>query len=105
MHAQIARARFQPEHADDVIRTARESTDAYRELDGFVHVTHLFDRTSGWGFTLSTWETEANAKAAVVPLASVTDRFAPYWAEHSSAEPGFFDVVGALPTFEVVAEG
>lgn len=105
MHAQIARARFQPEHGDDVIQVARESLDAYRELTGFVRVTHLYDRTSGWGFALSTWETEADADAALVPLAKVTDRFAQYWAtDHLSSEPGFFDVIGALPTFEVVAE-
>jgi len=105
MYAHIARARFQPEHSDDVIQVARDSIDAYRELAGFVRVTHLYDRASGWGFALSTWQTEADAKAAVVPLASVTDRFAKYWAEHPSSEPGFFDVIGALPTFEVVAEG
>ncbi len=106
MHAQIARARFQPEHSDDVVRTARESIDAYQALTGFVHVTHLYDRTSGWGFALSTWETEADAEAALVPLAEVTDRFARYWAtDHPSSEPGFFDILGALPTFEVVAEG
>lgn len=105
MYAHIARARFQTEHSDDVIRVARESVDTFRALAGFVHVTHLYDRTSGWGFALSTWETEADADAAVVPLAEVTDRFAKYWADNASSEPGFFDVIGALPTFEVVAEG
>jgi len=104
MYVQIARARFKPEHGDDIIRAARESIDAYRELTGFVHVTHLYDRATGWGWAISTWETEADAKAAVVPLAKVTDRFAQYWADHPNSEPGFFDVVGALPTFEVVAE-
>ena len=104
MYARIGRARFRPEQSEEVIRVAQESLETFRRIDGFGGVTYLYDRTSGWGVAVQLWETQAAADAAPEKLRPVLDQFAPYFAEAAQSTPGSFDVIGPLPTFEVVAQ-
>lgn len=104
MFARIARARFRPEESEEVIRVARESLNTFKRLPGFQRVTYLYDRASGWGFAISLWASEEDATASIVGLTDVVEEFAPYWAQEPTAESPTFDVIGQLPTFEVIAE-
>ena len=102
MYARLDRGRFRPECSEEVIQIAQESMEAYRRAQGFQGVTYLYDRTSGWGFALSQWETAADAEAVVVQLRPTVDAFARHRAKATADPP---DVSGPLPIFEIIAEG
>jgi hypothetical protein len=102
MFAGVQRARFLPEHGDDVIRVAQQSLDTLREMPGLQRMTYLYDRASGWGFAISLWTSEGDARAVGERLTDIRDQFAPYWAGDIGS--AVHDVTGTLPSFEVIAE-
>ncbi len=102
MYSRIARARFRPETAEEVIKVAKDSIGTFQKLPGFQSVIYHYDRVSGWGFSISLWETKEQADAAMEGLRSVTEAFAPL---RVSQQPTGDPLEGALPTFEVIAQG
>lgn len=102
MYGRIARAKFQTDTSEEVIKVARESIPTFQRLPGFQSVTYLYDRTSGWGVSMSLWDTAEHADAAAAGTRSVVEQFAPFRA-NASDTPNV--VEGALPTFEVIGQG
>ena len=84
MFAHISRGRFLPEHSEEIIRVSRESLDALTHVPGCHRVTAFYDRASGWGFVVSLWWSEEQARDASRALADMGKRMAPYFA----GEPG-----------------
>lgn len=102
MYSRIARAKFNTSKSEDVIRVAKEGVAATKKLAGFQSVTYHYDRASGWGFSVSVWDTKEHADAATQGLRSTAEAFAPFRTSQQQTA----DVVeGPLPTFEVVAQG
>ncbi len=102
MFASVQRARFGPEQSEDVIRVARASLDTLRDMPELQRMTYLYDRASGWGFAISTWTSEEDARAVDERLADIADQFAPYWAGDIGSD--VHDVTSSLPSFEVIGE-
>lgn len=103
MDSRIARGKFRTDKSDYVIRVAKEGVAATKKLAGFQSVAYHYDRASGWGFSVSVWDTKEHADAATQGLRSAAEAFAPF---RTSQEQQTADVVeGPLPIFEVVAQG
>lgn len=103
MYSRIARAKFDTTKSEDVIKVAKEAVGTAKRLSGFRSVAYHYDRESGWGFSVSIWDTKEQADAATEKLRSVAEAFAPY---RTNKQQQTADTVeGPLPCFEVVAQG
>ena len=101
MYSRIGRAKFRTDESEAVIGIAQEGAAAFRSQPGFQSVTYLYDRSSGWGFAVSHWDTREHAEAASEATRDIAAKFQQY--RSNPGEPPD-TVEGMLPTFEVVAQ-
>ncbi len=102
MHSRIARAKFRTDKGDEVINVAEGSVATFQRQPGFRSVSFHYDRASGWGFSVSLWDTKEHAEAANEGTRGVTEQFGQY---RVNPGPTGDAVEGTLPSFEVIAQG
>jgi quinol monooxygenase YgiN len=102
MYSRVARAKFDTSKSEEVIKIAQEAIGKTQSLPGFRSVSYHYDRSSGWGISVSIWDTKEQADAAAEGIREIVEAFTAFRVKQQGAA----DVIdGPLPTFEVVAQG
>jgi hypothetical protein len=74
MYLRIARARFDPASADEVVEIFRELDGAMRRLPGLRHYSQGMEREVGIAIAVSVWETAEQAQFPREALGEPLDR-------------------------------